>query len=310
MELALLLLKKLVSLFIVLMAGWALVRTKVLKAEHGKTLSAVLVYVIVPCATVNSFLSVAGSDQLLLNMLVLLGAALIIQGGFALIGRGLRQPLRLDEVEQASITYSNAGNLILPLITSMLGPEYIVYCVPFMAMQTIFLWTHCRSLISGERGAQWKKILFNPPLMSVPLGLVLFLTGAQLPDVLSDTLSSVSGMIGPVTMLVVGMLMGGMSMKKVFSYKKLWMVVAFRLVVLPLLALVFLRFALVPFLPQETAKLLLITLLAAAAPAGATVTNLSQLYDKDADYAGTINVVTMLCCIVTMPALIALYQLF
>ena len=53
---------------------------------------------------------------------------------------------------------------------------------------------------------------------------------------------------------------------------------------------------------------MLITLLGAGAPTGVVITQIAQLYDKEADHASLIGVFTMLCSIVTMPALIWVYE--
>ena len=48
---------------------------------------------------------------------------------------------------------------------------------------------------------------------------------------------------------------------------------------------------------------------AAAAPAGATVTQMAQVYGGNEHDACSINVLTTLMCIVTMPLMVALYQM-
>ena len=56
-------------------------------------------------------------------------------------------------------------------------------------------------------------------------------------------------------------------------------------------------------------SILLISLLAASAPAASNVTQIAQVYGHEGDYASAINVVTTLLCIFTMPLMVALYQL-
>ena len=50
-------------------------------------------------------------------------------------------------------------------------------------------------------------------------------------------------------------------------------------------------------------------MLAICTPSASTLTQMAQVYGKDADYASAINVVTTLLCIVTMPLMVALYQM-
>ena len=38
-------------------------------------------------------------------------------------------------MEQASLIYTNAGNLIIPLVTAVLGPEWVIYSSMFQLVQ-------------------------------------------------------------------------------------------------------------------------------------------------------------------------------
>ena len=63
-------------------------------------------------------------------------------------------------------------------------------------------------------------------------------------------------------------------------------------------------------LPVANGKtILLITLIATITPSASTVTQMAQIYGRDAEYAGAINIITTLLCMVTMPIMVALYQL-
>ena len=76
------------------------------------------------------------------------------------------------------------------------------------------------------------------------------------------------------------------------------------------LALVFLtRLLHVSSMNPQGETLVLVALIPAFAPAANVVAQFSQIYDLDAKYAGLINAVTMLLCIVTMPLLVAVYQM-
>lgn len=70
-----------------------------------------------------------------------------------------------------------------------------------------------------------------------------------------------------------------------------------------------LKFSGIASLVSGGADILLISLLAACAPSGTMVTQLAQVYGGDSEYAGAVNVLSTLGCIVTMPLLVALYQL-
>ena len=55
--------------------------------------------------------------------------------------------------------------------------------------------------------------------------------------------------------------------------------------------------------------MLLIVLMASSTPTAGMITQMSQVYGQDADYASAINVVSTLMCVFTLPVVVALYQL-
>jgi predicted permease len=56
-------------------------------------------------------------------------------------------------------------------------------------------------------------------------------------------------------------------------------------------------------------NILLISFLASITPSAATVMQLAKIYEKDADFAAAINIVTTIVCIVTMPLFVAIYNM-
>ena len=82
-----------------------------------------------------------------------------------------------------------------------------------------------------------------------------------------------------------------------------------RLVGIPLAAVALLKLSGLAHLVPDGQTILLVSLLATCTPSASTITQMAQIYGKDADYASAINVVTTLLCIFTMPLMVALYQL-
>ena len=302
------LIKKIISLFLILFAGTLLVRLKILKAEDSKVFSLLTLYLIVPCVIINAF-QVEYSPALRGGLLLALGTALVIQLFLIISSHLLKKPLRLDPVEQASIVYPNAANLIIPLISAMLGDEWIIFSTPFSALQLFLIWSHGKSVLCGEHGFNLKKILTNTNLISVFIGLLMLLTGFSFPSPVQDAIGSVSATVGPISMLVTGMIIGGMDLKKVFTYKRVWLVTFLRLVLLPIPALLLVKFSGLASLVPNGEIVLLIVLMASSSPVASMVTQMSQVYGQDADYASAINVVSTLMCIFTLPVMVALYQL-
>ena len=176
----LMLLEQIVQLFLCIVLGWLLVRLHLLKPEDSRVLSKVCLYLVTPCVIINAF-QLQRTPELLQGLALSLGAAIGIHALFFIATALLHRPLRLTPVEQASLIYTNSGNLIIPLVTAVLGPEWVIYCSMFQLVQQFPMWSHCRIILSGDRNVSLKKILLNVNIISVFVGVLLFLLNLPLP---------------------------------------------------------------------------------------------------------------------------------
>jgi len=303
-----LLIKKIISLFVIILAGFLLVRIRVFSASESRTLSKASLYLLAPCMILSAF-QVDYTPDVSAGLALAAGSSVVIQLMLVIMSALFKRWMKLDPVEQTSMFYSNAGNLIVPLVSAILGDEWVIYTSGFMGVQLILMWTHAKGILCGDRGVDIKKIALNPNMIAIYIGLVLFFTGWRVPGPAGDAIDSLGDMIGPVSMLVTGMLIGGMDLKKLISYRRLPLMVLMRLIVVPAFVLVLLRFTGIAELAPNGRDVLLITFLACITPSASTITNMAVVYDRDADYASAINVATTLCCIVTMPLMVMLYTL-
>jgi len=305
---SLLLAKQIVELFLMLIMGVVLVRTHLLKSTSSESLSVVALYLVTPCVIIESFqvkLTSETRDGLMLAFV----AAILIHIVLMVVSKVFEKPLHLNKIEKVSIIYSNAGNLIIPIVTAVMGKEWIIYSSAYISIQLIALWTHGRITISGDNHINIKKILVNINMIAIFVGVILFFTGLKLPQIINETFTSVGDMIGPICMIVAGMLIGDMNLKKILSYKRIYLITFLRMIAYPLIILAVLKFSGASTLITNGKTILLISFLATVTPSSATVTQMAQIYGEDAEYASVINVVTTIVCIVTMPIMVALYML-
>ena len=307
---SILLLKKIAELFVMIFMGYALVRCKQMTVEDSRPLSVVSLYLLNPCVIISSF-QIQRTPELMNSLALSLAGALLILSSFVIIGTLLRRPLHMSRVEQASITYSNCANLLIPIIASILGPEWVIFANVFYVVQMFLFWTHCKTLISGERSISLRKLFLNPNIIACFVGGSLFLANIRLPAIVGNAVSTIGGMLGPVGMLITGMLMAGVDLKKIIRDPGVWRASFLRLIALPLVILVIFKYSGMAGLSPSGQSVLLISLLAACAPSASTVTQLAQVYagDRAGEYAGAINVLSTLLCIATMPLIVWLYML-
>lgn len=307
MELSLLLAQKIAVMFLMMFCGFILVKTKLVKSTDSRILAMICMYVVIPCMVIDAF-QIECTPERLHDFLAMIAAAILAHAVFIGFTMLLRRPLKLRPIEQLSMEYPNCGNLILPLVLSVFGEEMVFFACPYVCVQTLMVWTHGRMVVAGGGKFDFKKIFLNVNVICTLLGLIFFITGTKLPGMIADTCDSLGGIIGPVSMLLTGMLIGGADLKKIFSRKHAYLICAMRLLIYPLLLILALKLTGLTHLTSGPA-VMMITLLAASAPSATTVTNLAQVYNSDPEIAATVNIITMLLCIITMPFINLIYQL-
>lgn len=308
MHISILLMEQIIQLFLMIFMGFLIVKAKLLNSEDSKILSIIVLYLIIPCVIINAF-QVDYTPQTVKGLLIALAGSVMTQVILLIVVSILGRVFHLNEVEVASIYYSNSGNLIVPIVMFILGKEWVLYGCVFMSVQLVFIWTHCKKIISRESVYDWRKIVLNINMISIAIGIVLFLTRIHLPAIINNTLSAVGSMIGPASMIVTGMLFAGMDFKQIFASKRVYFVTFLRLIVVPAIALVLIKFSYLASLSSNGPKIMLIVFLAIITPSASTVTQMCQVYGNDSQYASAINVVTTLLAIITMPLMVMLFQI-
>ena len=308
MNISILLMQQIVQLFLMIFMGYLIVKTGLVRDDDSKVLSKIILYLIVPCVIINAF-QVDYTTDTVKGLLIAFAASVMTQVVLLIVISAAGKLLHLNEVEVASVYYSNSGNLIVPIVTFILGQEWVLYGCVFMSVQLVFLWTHCKKIISREASYDWKKIILNINMISIFIGVILFFTKIRLPEIIGNTLASVGTMIGPASMIVTGMLFAGMNLKQIFANKRVYFITFLRLIAVPLIALVLIKLSNLASFSADGNKIMLIVFLAIITPSASTVTQMCQVYGNDSKYASAINVMTTLLSIITMPVMVMLFQM-
>lgn len=309
MEISFLLFKQIAQFFIMIIMGYTLVKLKIVKSEDSKVLSMVCLYLIMPCVIINSFL-IDFTPEKLKGLGLAVGVAIVIHFVAWIFIKILGNVLNFNPVEKASVMYSNAANMVIPVVMSVLGDEWVLYSSAFVSVQLVLLWTHCKSMLSNEKGFELKKIYTNINLIAIFIGILLFITKIHIPSVLQGTLKSVGGTVAPISMIITGMIMAGAELKKVFSNGRIYLVLFFRMIFFPFIVFLIIYFTGITNVMDNGAMIMLVTFIATITPTASSITQMAQVYGNNEQYAGAINIMTTIASIVTMPIMVALYCSF
>lgn len=308
MQISLLLMEEIIKLFVIMFMGYVVVKAGLMKSSESKSVSVIMVYLVIPCVILNAF-QVEYTPDVQKGLLLACAAAVAVHILFLLLTAILKKPLHLDVIERATIIYSNAGILVIPLVQELLGQDYVIYSSAYIAVQLILIWTHCKNMLCEEDKLEWKKVLLNVNIISIIAGVVLFIFRIQLPSGAQDVLNMMNNMIGPLGMLLAGMVIAEVPLKTVFIRKRSYLSAALRLLVYPVFVLILMKIIQTFAGIQDSKQILLTVYLASITPACATVTSMAQLYDKDAAYSSSLYVLTTLLSIATMPVMVGLFEM-
>ena len=308
MQLSLTLMQTIASMLLWVLVGYIVVKVGLVKEESSKVLSKLTVYVFCPAMIFNAL-------QIELTAVRIFGFAACTVFAFTIylvwifLSRLLKKPLKLDPVDEASLVYGNVGNLTLPLVSMTLGPEMMFYAAAMQIPFNLLFWTHGISVMQGSGKFEWKKIFTNPNLIALACGLVFLAFQWHLPSVLQTAFDGLTAMVAPSSMMVIGMVLAGTELKSVFTCKRAYGILAGRLILYPLLAIGLLFVSGTVTRWPALAPVLMVTCIAFAAPTASNVAQLAVVFGQKPKEASIYNILSLFACIITIPAIIAIYQL-
>ena len=296
MDMVLILVQQILVMVAMMSIGIALVKTKMLNSSGVGQLSNIAMYVATPAVIIQAFAIDYSKEQLVNGLWVaaFFSLALLISAIVAYFVCG-----SADKVGQYAVIFSNTGFVGIPIIQSLLGPEYVFYVTMTMAVGTFVLWTYGIYLMSGDLSQiSFKKILTNPAVIALAIGLALFFAPVHLPDMVNQVLTGMANLNTGLAMLVLGANLGMSNIGLMITDVRLYKASLLRLVVVPLLVLVTL------FVMPCSFEVKMVMLIAEATPCGAATSMLAQMFGADYQYGTGLVIMTTIFSMITMPLIL------
>lgn len=290
-------------LFSLILIGFIVGKKNVVDAQGQAQISRLVLYVTMPATIITSMQLDFSLDKLSLALKI--GLIMIICYFFIfifssfLVKRLDLKPQQKDIFLAGSIMGNNSF-MGYPLIIAILGQEALFYAVLSSGLLYELISWSLGAYIIGRNGDKEKdftikKILLSPGIISVALGLGLFLLQIKLPAIAFNSLKILSGATSPLAMLVVGMMLSRSDFKRALTNKYIYLISFFKLLVYPLLIL-----AISSFVGLE-GYLKIIPALMLSLPTGAYVGIFSDNLGSDTDLASQLVFVSSLLSVITIP---------
>lgn len=216
--------------------GYFLCRSKKLPADTPKVLSTITTMLFYPAYSINNLSKNFTIDKVA-DKLTVLGLGIVCLGLVFLLALLFSKFLGRNDLEKRTIIYaftiSNYVYFGYPLIESVFGPELlsdvIVYTIPSaIAANSVFY-----MILSGQTKLSWKRIFTSPLILAPFIGSALGLSGLHLPKIVQEVLSSCGGCMSPVSMLLMGFILGKLHITEAFKDGRSYIMSLIRMIVIP-----------------------------------------------------------------------------
>ena len=293
-------------MFAEMFIGYLLCRTKILHVKDRTVFSKAVINLFLPCNIINSFLTNTGAN-VMKDFLVVLIISIAIQVFCSVLANVLynRKPAEHKPILQYATVCSNAGFLGNAVAEGVYGELGLLYGQIYLIPLRIVMWTAGISYFEGSTDfkSKIKKIITHPCIIAVFIGIILMLSGIQVPSAVSRTLTSLGRCSTPLIMLFLGMVLAEAGFKGIISKETLSFFLL-RLILIPAVVLL----ACVLF--KVDSFITGLSVLLAAMPAGSTTSVLAEQYNIDVAFASNIVICTTIGSILLLPAWVMLFQLF
>ncbi|MBP5328858.1 MAG: AEC family transporter [Spirochaetaceae bacterium] len=290
-----------VVLFILIGVGFILTKCRFLTKECVNGLVKIILYSVTPCVIVESFHREFDPD-----LLRQLGIAVLASFVSHLLNIVLAHLLVREKdkarrcVYQFGIVFTNCGYMALPLQNALLGSDGVFFGAAYIAVFNLLNWTYGIVLLDNEKTKiSLSKVFINPGIIGVCVGLFFFLTPFSLPPVLFTPVKLLADLNTPLPMMVIGFYLAGITSFALLKDKNFLTAMILSLIVAPLCSFGVL------YLMQIRGPMFVSMIIAAASPVGANTVMFSNMFNKDAEVAGTLVAVSTLFSILTMPLIVA-----
>lgn len=289
-----------VSIMYVLMAiGFIVYRKKLINEEGTKQISNLLVWVINPLIMLTRYqmeFSIDKLKELGISFIVSLCAMLI---GF-LIGKIIfKKDQRIDKF---AIGFANAGFIGIPLVTSIMGIDKVLFLSAYLVCFNILSYTYGIYMVSNNKNLiTVKSVLLNPGIIAVAFGLLVFISPIKLPKLFYDAFNLVGQTNTPIAMILLGTYIAKSKLITLFNDKHAYFVASIKLIVIPIVIMILFK-----FLPSYLVDIKKVVLIAMSTPVGLTVPMFSQMYGGDYEYGAKVVGLSTLLSLVTIPIILYL----
>jgi len=251
MEIFNLTLTQMLVMFLLMLTGYILRKGKILPETASSSISKLLAFVLSPALTLGNQIKMCTPETFINNSgLMIYGLVLVIAAlGLsypvsALIVKNPQKDPMIDykrNIYRYALTFGNWGYMGNYIILGIGGDELLFRYTMFTFFLNLITYSWGiyvlvpKSHNSGSVLKNLKQGLLTPPFIAIILGMVLGISGVGriVPTFVTNALDSAGNCMGPMAMILAGLVVGEYDFSQLLKDKKVYIVTFLRLIVIP-----------------------------------------------------------------------------
>lgn len=297
-------------LFLIIIVGFVFAKLAKLPDKSTAVLSRLESTIFMPSLIISNFMSNFTVNRLQTAWKFFLAGSIIIGISIPVayfITHFTAKDKYTKNIHLYSLAFSNFGFMGTAVVSGLypdLFTDYLILVTPFWILN--YGWSVSALLMPREakngKGAAIKRIC-NPMFVGMLIGIILGLTGVNLPEFMTSALKGLSNCMSPVAMLITGMTVATINIKSTLRDKRIYVLTLIRLLIIPL---TFLGVCSIFSIDKSIA---LCGLCALAMPLGLNTVVIPGAYGKDTSHAAGMAIVSHLLSALSIPLMLTLYQM-
>lgn len=286
-----------ITMLLLILIGALIKKIGIIQPTGQKNLNDLVIYLVLPCNIIKSFL-IEWDHETLQQFALVLIISIAIQIVSVILGKVLygKKELSHRMSLQYGVICSNAGFLGNPVAEGVFGSIGLAMASIFLIPMRIMMWSSGIAIYT--QSTDWKgtlkKVATHPCIIACFAGLILMLTQWQLPAVAEKTITTIGNCNTALSMMVIGMILANASLLALFN-KEIFFYSLLRLIFMPAALFAACRIFKIPALFTGVCVLL------TGMPAGATTSILASKYHADELFATRLVVASTILSMVTIP---------
>lgn len=318
MEVFSLTLTQMLMMAIFIATGFILHKTKILPENADVAMARLQVYVFSPAqalwamsthCTVKTF--VDNSYLILFGLAIVLVLLLL---SYPVSGLFIKNPKKDPKIAyqrnvyKYALTFANYSYMGNFLILGLWGTEMLFKYSMFKLPMDILCSTWAIYILvpKDQSSGLLKNLvkgLVTPPIIAVIIGIAMGLLdlAKYIPDFMLTAFENASNCMGPNAMLIAGFAIGGYNFIELFKNKKVYILTALRLFVIPALLVIILRWF------GAEADIITFSLIAYAAPLGMNTIVFPATYGGETHTGASMVLISTILSVITIPILFYMF---